>query len=101
MIAHASKLVPPGSKRIFSTAPGDRIISLCEDEQHPQMWRTNVIEKADVPDNVTFLTPQGKIVMIVSNDSWSRREVNIQYNGKFARLKLAPGSVATYVWDAE
>ena len=101
VIAHASKLVPPGSKRIFSTAPGERIISICEDEQHPQFWRTNVIEKADVPDNVTFLTPQGKIVMIVSNDSWSRREVNIQYNGKFARLRLDPGSVATYVWDAE
>lgn len=101
VIAHASKLVPPGSKRIFSTAPGERVISICEDEQHPQMWRTNVIEKADVPDNVTFMTPQGKIVMIVSNDSWSRKEVNIQYNGKFARIRIEPGAVATYVWDAE
>lgn len=101
VIAHASKLVPPGSKRIFSTAPGDRLISICEDEQHPQMWRTNVIEKADVPDNVTFLTPYGKVVMIVANDSWSRRDVSVQYNGKFARLKLEPGAVATYVWDAE
>lgn len=101
VIAHASRFVPPGSKRIFSTAPGERAISICEDEQHPQMWRTNVIEKADVPDNVTFLTPQGKIVMILSNDSWSRKEVNIQYNGKFARIRLEPGSAATYVWDAE
>lgn len=99
VIAHASKLVPPGSKRIFSTAPGERVISLCEDEQHPQMWRTNIIEKADVPDNVAFVTPQGKIVLIVSNDSWSRKEVNIQYNGKFARVGIAPGAVATYVWD--
>jgi glucosylceramidase len=101
VIAHASKLVPPGSKRIFSTAPGERVISIAEDEQHPTFWRTNVIEKADVLDNVTFLTPQGKIVMIVSNDSWSKRDVSIQYNGKFATLRLAPGSVATYVWDAE
>lgn len=101
VIAHASKLVPPGSKRIFSTAPGERVISIAEDEQHPAFWRTNVIEKADVLDNVTFLTPQGKIVMIVSNDSWSKRDVSIQYNGKFATLRLAPGSVATYVWDAE
>lgn len=101
VIAHASKHVPDGSYRIFSTAPGERIISICEDEQHPQMWRTNIIEKADVPDNVTFMTPQGKIVMVVSNDSWSRKEVNIQYNGKFATLKLAPGAVATYVWDAD
>lgn len=101
VIAHASKLVPPGSKRIFSTAPGERVISIAEDEQHPQFWRTNVIEKADVLDNVTFLTPQGKIVMIVSNDSWSKRDVSIQYNGKFATLRIAPGSVATYVWDAE
>lgn len=101
VIAHASKLVPPGSMRIFSTAPGERVISICEDEQHPQMWRTNVIEKADVPDNVTFLTPQGKIVMIVSNDSWSRKEVNIQYCGRFASIKMEPGSVATYMWDAK
>lgn len=101
VIAHASKLVPPGSKRIFSTAPGERIISIAEDEQHPGIWRTNVIEHANVPDNVTFMTPQGKVVMIVSNDSWSRREVNIQYNGKFATLRINPGSVATYIWDAE
>lgn len=101
VIAHASKHVKPGSERIFSTAPGERIISLCEDEQHPQVWRANVIEKADIPDNVTFSTPDGKIVMVVSNDSWSRREVNIQYNGKFATMKIAPGAVATYVWDAE
>jgi glucosylceramidase len=49
---------------------------------------------------VAFLTPQGKIVMVVANDSWSRKEVHIQYDGRFATLKLAPGSVATYVWDA-
>ena len=101
VIAHASKLVPPGSKRIFSTAPGERVISIAEDEQHPNMWRTNIIEHADVLDNVTFKTPQGKVVMIVSNNSWSTNEVSIQYNGKFATLKIAPGSVATYVWDAE
>ena len=101
VIAHASKLVPPGSKRIFSTAPGERVISIAEDEQHPNMWRTNIIEHADVLDNVTFKTPQGKVVMIVSNNSWSTNEVSIQYNGQFATLKIAPGSVATYVWDAE
>ena len=39
--------------------------------------------------------------MIVANDSWSRNDVHIQYNGKFATLKIAPGAVATYVWNAE
>ena len=101
VISHASTFVTPDSKRIFSTAPGERIISIAEDEQHPGIWRTNVIEHADVPDNVTFRTPQGKIVMIVANDSWSRNDVHIQYNGKFATLKIAPGAVATYVWNAE
>lgn len=99
VIAHASKFIPAGSKRIFSTAPGERAVSICEDEQHPGIWRTNVTEKADVPDNAAFLTPQGKIVLVVSNDSWSRKEFNIQYNGKFAHIGLAPGSAATYVWN--
>lgn len=99
VIAHASKFATPGSKRIFSTAPGERIVTIAEDEQHPGIWRTNVIEHADVPDNVTFRTPQGKIVMVVANDSWSRKEVHIQFNGKFATLKIAPGAVATYVWN--
>lgn len=98
VIAHASKFVRPSAVRIHSTAPGDRSMQLCEDEQRPGVFRANVIARTDVPDNVAFRTPDGHIVLIVSNDSWSRRTVNIQYEGRFATLDLEPGATATYVW---
>ncbi len=100
VIAHASKFVPVGSIRIASTAPWDRTIALCEDEQAPRVFRANIIEHSNVVPNVAFLTPEGKIVLIVANDSWSRRKLDIQYNGKFVELNITPGSVATYIWEA-
>lgn len=98
VIAHASKFVRPGSVRIASTAPGDRTISLCEDEQRPQVYRTIVVEHADVLPNVAFRTPEGRIVLIVANDTSSHRAVRIQHNGRIATAELAAGSVGTYVW---
>ncbi len=100
VIAHASKFVPVGSVRISSTAPWDRTIALCEDEQAPRVFRANVIEHSNVLPNVAFLTPESKIVLVVANDSWSRRKLYIQYNGKFVELNITPGSVATYIWEA-
>lgn len=99
VVAHASKFVRPGSVRIASTAPGDRSMQLCEDEQRPGVFRANVVAHTDVPANVAFRTPDGRIVLVVSNDSWSRRTVNIQYEGRFATLDLEPGATATYVWE--
>ena len=98
VIAHASKFVRPGSVRIRSTAPGDRSMQLCEDEQRPGVFRANVVACTDVPANVAFRTPDGHIVLVVANDSWSRRTVHIQYEGRFATLALEPGAAATYVW---
>jgi len=99
VIAHASKFVRPGSVRIASTAPGDRSVSICEDEQRPNVFRTNVTEHAGVAANVAFRTPDGRIVLVAANDSWSRRSIRIQYNGRFAELELEPGAAGTFVWD--
>lgn len=99
VIAHASKFVRPGSVRIASTAPCDRSVSICEDEQRPGVFRTNVAERSAVAPNVAFRTPDGRIVLIVANDSWSRRTVRIQYEGRFAHLDVEPGSAATFVWN--
>jgi glucosylceramidase len=73
IIAHASKFVTPGSVRI----------------------------KSDVPDNlqnVTFRTPEGKMVLIVLNDSETSQEFQICYRNKSIRASVNGGSVATFIW---
>lgn len=98
-IAHASKWVEPGSFRIASTEAGDSIVSLTEDEERPGLIRSALIQKADVLPNVAFRTPKGKIVLIVANTSFYKRNFEIQYHGRFALLELEPGAVGTYLWD--
>ncbi|MDF2186841.1 glycoside hydrolase family 30 beta sandwich domain-containing protein [Paraflavitalea sp. CAU 1676] len=73
IVAHASKLVPAGSVRIASNIAGNL-------------------------QNVAFLTPAGKKVLIVSNDGNSPETFNIRYKGKWVSHSLAAGSVGTYVW---
>lgn len=73
VIAHASKFVPAGSRRIAST-------------------------ESDQIANVAFETPNGKTVLIVANDSQTARNFQIQYRGKIADAHLDAGAVATYVW---
>jgi len=73
IIAHASKFVPAGSVRIDSNAP----------EGLP---------------NVAFLTPSGKKVLIVLNDSDTDRSFNISFKGKTANTRIGGGSVTTYIW---
>ncbi|MEO6316113.1 MAG: glycoside hydrolase family 30 beta sandwich domain-containing protein [Chitinophagaceae bacterium] len=73
-IAHASKLVVPGSVRIQSNET------------------TNL-------SNVAFKTPAGKIVLIVANTGKQAQTFNVQYKNKYASLSLDGGSVATYLWD--
>ncbi len=72
-IAHASKFVPAGSKRIES----------------------NNISQVS---NVAFITPQNKKVLIVVNDNNSTASFNIKYKGKFATVTLDANSVATFFW---
>lgn len=98
-MAHISKLVRPGSHRIFSTNRGAKSVRLYQDEQRPNVYRTRIIENTPVLPNVSFKTPSGKIILIVANDTWKDNSFQIQYNGKFARIPLDPGAVGTYVWN--
>lgn len=43
-------------------------------------------------------SPDGNIVMIVVNDTWSANAFTIQYRGRFATIMLPPGAAGTYVW---
>ena len=97
-IAHASKFVTPGSVRIASTNNGDPSISIIDDEEHRGSVRFTTIDNTDVLPNVAFKTPEGKIVLIVANDSWLVSSFRIQHNGQYATLQLDPGAVGTYVW---
>lgn len=77
--AHASKFVPPGSTRIYSTEPAT----------------------ADAPStlrNVAFLTPDHHHVVIVSNLADAAQHFTISEGGHSAPEDLPARSVATYVW---
>jgi len=98
VVAHASKLVRPGSIRIASTSKGDMTVVLNDDEERPGSIRVTTIENNDILPNVAFKTPEGKTVLIVANDSYSVNSFRIQYNGQYAGFQLKPGAVGTYVW---
>jgi glucosylceramidase len=72
IIAHASKFVRPGSKRIAS----------------------NYI--TELP-NVAFITPAGKIVLIVFNNGQTAQRFNIKYNNNQVSSVLNANAVGTYV----
>ncbi len=74
IIAHASKFVNPGSVRIKSNIP----------ENLP---------------NVAFKTPEGKMVLIVLNDSEKNQSFQVNYGGKSIRASINGGSVATFSWQ--
>jgi len=97
-IAHAFKFIRPGSVRIESTARGDKTVALHEDEQRLGAFRAAVVENTNVLPNAAFLTPDGHIVMVVVNDTWSTNSFTIQHNGLFATINLPAGATGTYVW---
>ena len=97
-IAHAAKFVRPGSVRIGSTERGDRSVGLTEDEERPGVKRMAVIENTQVLPNVAFRTPEGKIVLIVVNDTQSVTSFAVQDQGYSATIRLNPGAAGTYVW---
>src|SRR5690348_515483 len=72
-IAHASKFVKPGSVRVASNVA------------------------AGLP-NVAFITPDGKKVLIVLNESGVSQTFNISFKGKIVSPTLASGSVGTFIW---
>lgn len=73
IIAHASKFVPTGSKRIES------------------------ITNSNLP-NVAFMTPTGKKVIILVNDKNTSVDINVKQSDKMATVSLPAGAVATVIW---
>lgn len=73
IIAQASKFVRPGSVRIAS----------------------NIV---DTLHNVAFITPEGKKVLIVVNDSDVPKQFAVKAHGKSFVTGLAASSVATIIW---
>ncbi len=73
IIAHASKFVIPGSKRIASSS----ISNL---------------------NNVVFVRPDGKKVLIAENDGDASVSFNIASGNKKATVTLSGGAVGTFVW---
>lgn len=73
IIAHASKFVRPGSKRINS----------------------NYIN--ELP-NVAFKVPNGDIVVIVLNNTDVQKTFNISAKNEPVTTTLDPGAVGTYIW---
>ena len=73
IIAHAAKFVRPGSKRIAS----------------------NYLETLP---NVAFLTPQGRVVVIVYNDSSAYQAFTIKVNNKRVPAALNAGATGTFVF---
>jgi glucosylceramidase len=73
ILAHASKFVPAGSKRIASN---------------------NINSVA----NVAFLTPSGKKVLIAFNDSDQAQTFNIKANNKQVSINMSKKAVGTFVW---
>ena len=73
VLAHSAKFVRPGSVRIDSNLP-------------------------DNLPNTAFLTPEGKKVLIVQNNSKAIQQFNIKFEGKIITVSLDNGAVGTYVW---
>ena len=101
VIAHASKFVRPGSVRIGSTNKGDRSVLLSVEEENPDVFRVTSVPNSDALPNVAFRTPDGKIVLIVVNDTYATGSFRVQYRSQFADIRLQPGAVGTYVWNVD
>lgn len=72
-LAHFSKFVPPGSLRVAST----------ESEQL---------------STVAFLTPEGKVVVVISNTGNFSKTFHVRYHGRSFTTTLPEESAGTYVW---
>jgi glucosylceramidase len=75
LMAHSARFIRPGALRVQSS----------EVERLP---------------NVTCLTPQARLVMVVLNDGDSARRFRVRHRGACATLELGPGDVATFRWAA-
>lgn len=74
LMAHSARFIPPGSVRVHSS-------------------------KVDQLPNVTCLTPDSRMVMLVMNDTDGVRHFRVQHRGGYATLELGTGDVATLGWN--
>jgi glucosylceramidase len=72
IIAHVSKFIPPGSIRIAHTGI------------------------PSIPA-VAFKTPEGKIAMVILNDSGATQSFNVALGDKWVKVDMGAGSVATII----
>jgi glucosylceramidase len=102
VIAHASKFVRPGSVRLASTNKGDMsVLQTTGLQDHPNLVWVATVENSTALPNVAFRNPDGKIVLIVVNDTYSTSSFRVQHKGEFANINLQPGAVGTYIWSVE
>lgn len=73
-LAHASRFVLPGARRIASTAAGGL-------------------------DTVAFRNPDGAIALLVANPAAGSRAFSVRSAGRSFRYTLPAGSVATFTWN--
>jgi len=74
LMAHSARFIRPGAVRVHSN------------------------EASQLP-NVTCLTPESRIVMVVVNDAPAAKRFHVQHRGAYATLELATGDVATLRWN--
>jgi len=74
LMAHSAKFIRPGSLRVHSS-------------------------EVDRLPNVTCLTPDSRMVMVVLNDADGPRRFRIRHRGAHATLELGTGDVATLRWN--
>lgn len=73
-IAHFSKFVRPGARRIDSNQMGDGI------------------------SNVAFQNPDGSIVLVILNETTSNKSINVQAGDQHLEINSNANSVSTLVW---
>jgi glucosylceramidase len=74
LMAHVARFIRPGSVRAYSS-------------------------EADQLPNVTCLTPDSRMVMLVMNDADHARRFRVEHRGACATLELGTGDVATLRWN--
>jgi glucosylceramidase len=73
VLEHFSQFVPPGSLRVAS----------------------NQMEQLD---SVAFVTPEGKVVLVISNTGNFPKQFAVKYHGKVFQTAMPAESAGTYVW---
>jgi glucosylceramidase len=76
LMAHSARFIRPGSVRVYSS-------------------------EVDRLPNVTCLTPDSQMVMVVMNDADGARRFRVRHRGACATLELGTGDVATLRWVAK